>query len=185
MKTYIDDVVQVTLAIVFTVGIVASAAPMPTENVKKPLKKVQIAAVVKEPAPEAKTPVVAPPVQPEAPIEVPAPAPVVQTNFTPSGNKQTWLEASGIPADQWQYVDSIVSRESGWNPCAYNPGQSDCNANPTSACGLVQSLPCGKQSAYGHWTDPVANLKWQYDYVTQRYGGYAQAVAFWNSHSWY
>lgn len=102
-----------------------------------------------------------------------------------TGNKQTWLAASGIPESEWQYVDAIVSRESGWNPCAYNPGQSNCNAMPTSACGLAQSLPCGKQNVYGHWTDPVANLKWQYDYVRGRYGGYAQAVAFWNIHKWY
>lgn len=102
-----------------------------------------------------------------------------------SGNKETWLRASGIPESDWWAVDSIVSRESGWNPCAYNPGLSDCNANPTSACGLAQSLPCGKQAKYGHWTDPVANLKWQHEYVTARYGGYPQAVAFWNSNHWY
>lgn len=112
-------------------------------------------------------------------------APVAARSVSISGNKEQWMAAAGIPQNQWHYVDSIVSRESGWNPCAYNPGRSDCNANPTSACGLAQSLPCGKQSKYGHWTDPVANLKWQYEYVTARYGGYAQAVAFWNSNHWY
>ena len=107
------------------------------------------------------------------------------SNRAITGNKQTWLQASGIPQDQWVYVDYIVSKESGWNPCAYNPSRSDCNANPTSACGLAQSLPCGKQSKYGHWTDPVANLKWQYEYVTNRYGGYAQAHSFWLANKWY
>lgn len=102
-----------------------------------------------------------------------------------TGDKYDWLRASGIPESEWTYVDYIVGRESGWNPCAYNPGQSDCNANPTSACGLAQSLPCGKQSKYGHWTDPVANLKWQYEYVKGRYGGYAQAYAFWTANHWY
>ena len=102
-----------------------------------------------------------------------------------SGGKEQWLAASGIPQSEWQYVDYIVSKESGWNPCAYNPSKSDCNANPTSACGLAQSLPCGKQSKYGHWTDPVANLKWQYEYVKGRYGGYAQAYAFWSANKWY
>lgn len=102
-----------------------------------------------------------------------------------SGGKEQWLAASGIPQSEWQYVDYIVSKESGWNPCAYNPSKSDCNANPTSACGLAQSLPCGKQSKYGHWTDPVANLKWQYEYVKGRYGGYAQAYAFWTANKWY
>lgn len=108
-----------------------------------------------------------------------APAPSI------GGTKEQWMAAAGIPESEWGYVDSIVSRESGWNPCAYNPGLSDCSASPASACGLAQSLPCGKQSKYGHWTDPVANLKWQYEYVTERYGGYAQAVEFWNRMHWY
>ena len=106
-------------------------------------------------------------------------------NRTITGDKASWLAASGIPESDWWAVDSIVSRESGWKPCAYNPGRNDCNANPTSACGLAQALPCGKQAKYGHWTDPVANLKWQHEYVTARYGGYPQAVAFWNSNHWY
>lgn len=111
----------------------------------------------------------------------------VKTRVTvrPTGNKQDWMRQAGIPEDQWRYVDYIVSRESGWNPCAYNPGRSDCNANPKTACGLAQSLPCGKQSKYGHWTDPVANLKWQYEYVTGRYGGYAGAYSFWVKNHWY
>lgn len=102
-----------------------------------------------------------------------------------SGTKEQWMTASGIPQSQWHYVDYIVSKESGWDPCAYNPSMSDCNANPSSACGLAQSLPCGKQSKYGHWTDPVANLKWQYEYVTVRYGGYAGAYSFWLANNWY
>lgn len=108
-----------------------------------------------------------------------------QPTHSVSGNKESWLRASGIPEHEWSYVDSIVSRESGWQPCAYYPSQNNCNATPSTACGLAQSLPCGKQSKYGHWTDPVANLKWQYEYVKGRYGGYAQAVAFWNANHWY
>lgn len=114
-----------------------------------------------------------------------------QVNDTPTvnrvitGDKNTWLAASGIPQSQWQYVDVLVQRESGWQPCAYFPSQNDCSAEPTTACGLAQALPCGKQSAYGHWTDPVANLKWQYEYVTQRYGGYAQALNHSSQFGWY
>lgn len=107
------------------------------------------------------------------------------TAYAAGGNKDTWLAASGIPQSEWWAVDYIVSRESGWQPCAYYPSQNDCNANPSSACGLAQSLPCGKQAKYGHWTDPVANLKWQYEYVKGRYGGYAQAVAYWKANGHY
>lgn len=118
-----------------------------------------------------------------------AAAPAAARTYTGGGNKEQWMAAAGIPQDVWWAVDSIVSRESGWNPCAYNPGLSNCNLSSADirnqACGLAQSLPCGKQEKYGHWTDPVANLKWQYEYVTQRYGGYPQAVAFWNANHWY
>lgn len=97
------------------------------------------------------------------------------TKTTVSGNKQEWLAASGIPESEWWAVDSIVSRESSWNPNAVNKS--------SGACGLGQQLPCGKWP--GAWNDPVAALKAQYEYVKQRYGGYAQAVAFWNKNHWY
>lgn len=92
-----------------------------------------------------------------------------------TGNKASWLAASGIPQHEWGYVDSIVSRESGWNPNAVNPS--------SGACGLGQQLPCGKWA--GAWNDPVAALVAQYGYVKARYGGYAQAVAFWQANKWY
>ena len=104
-------------------------------------------------------------------------------DFVPSGDKQAWLTQAGIPADLWWAVDWIVSRESGWKPCAYNPGRNDCNANPSTACGLVQQFPCHKIP--DDWRDPVAALKWQYNYVNARYGGYAQAVAYWKIHGNY
>lgn len=92
-----------------------------------------------------------------------------------SGTKADWLRASGIPESQWGYVDSIVTRESGWNPNAVNKS--------SGACGLGQQLPCGKWA--GAWNDPVAALKAMNGYVTARYGGWAGAVAFWNRNHWY
>lgn len=113
------------------------------------------------------------------PAPTPAPAPAV-TPYVPSGNKDTWLAASGIPKELWWAVDYIVTRESGWNPCSYYPSQSNCNANPVNACGLVMQNPCHKIP--GDWRDPVAALKWQYGYVNNRYGGYVGAVAYWQIH---
>lgn len=101
----------------------------------------------------------------------------------PSGGRVDWLVASGIPENEWWAVDYLVSRESGWNPCAYYPRQNDCSASPSTACGLVQQNPCGKIP--GDWTDPVAALKWQYQYVAARYGGYAQAVEHWKAYKSY
>lgn len=92
-----------------------------------------------------------------------------------SGDKHSWLAASGIPQAHWGYVDSIVSRESSWNPNAVNKS--------SGACGLGQQLPCGKWP--GAWNDPVAALRAMNSYVVGRYGGWPQAVAFWNSNGWY
>lgn len=110
--------------------------------------------------------------------------------YAASGSKESWLLESGIQRGDWGYVDWIVSRESGWQPCAYNPGQNDCSASPTSACGLVQQYPCGKIP--GDWRDPVAALKWQASYVCgdkfNAYAGsscYARAVNYWKQHGNY
>lgn len=102
-------------------------------------------------------------------------APTAAKSASISGGKKDWMRAAGIPKSEWWAVDSIVKRESGWNPNAVNPS--------SGACGLGQQLPCGKWA--GAWNDPVAALKGQYRYVTARYGGYSQAVAFWNSNHWY
>lgn len=92
-----------------------------------------------------------------------------------SGDKHSWLAASGIPEAHWGHVDVIVTRESGWNPNAVNAS--------SGACGLGQQLPCGKWA--GAWNDPVAALRAMNGYVNGRYGGWPQAVAFWNSNGWY
>jgi hypothetical protein len=93
-----------------------------------------------------------------------------------TGGKQEWMSAAGIPENDWQYVDFIVSRESGWNPAAVNKS--------SGACGLAQALPCAKTGC-ANFADPICALKWQYSYVKARYGGYAGAYAFWTSKHWY
>ena len=104
-----------------------------------------------------------------------APASTPQRTYTGGGNKEAWMAAAGIPQSDWWAVDSIVSRESSWNPNAVNAS--------SGACGLAQALPCSKMGP--NWSDPVVALAWQYNYVKARYGGYAQAVAFWNRNHWY
>ena len=105
------------------------------------------------------------------------PKPVVQRPpvVAVSGTKADWMRAAGIPEAHWGYVDSIVSRESGWNPNSVNKS--------SGACGLGQQLPCGKWP--GAWNDPVAALRAMTGYVNARYGGWGGAVAFWNAHHWY
>lgn len=112
--------------------------------------------------------------------------------YTGGGNKDQWLAASNIPRDQWGYVNSIIERESGWNPNATNP--------TSKACGLAQALPCSKVPGGGY--DPVNSLRWAHGYVNGRYyhgspylrgstmcqdasRGWECAYRFWRHNHWY
>lgn len=104
------------------------------------------------------------------------PAPTVQV----SGDKQSWLAASGIPQSEWGYVDSIVTRESGW---IYNVW----NSTGSGAYGLCQSLPASKMASAGsdYMSNPVTQLKWCHGYAIARYGGWSGAYAFWQNNHWW
>ena len=92
-----------------------------------------------------------------------------------SSDKEALLAAAGVPESDWSAADYIISRESGWNSHAIN-------AN-SGACGLAQALPCSKMGC--DLSDAICQIKWQYSYVSGRYGGYQQAYAFWLSNHWY
>ncbi|WP_229778839.1 transglycosylase SLT domain-containing protein [Microbacterium maritypicum] len=95
--------------------------------------------------------------------------------YTGGGAPAEWMAAAGIAESDRQYVDYIVSRESGWNPNATNKS--------SGACGLVQALPCSKVPGNGY--DPVDNLRWATGYATGRYGSWSGAYNFWiNNHWW-
>lgn len=95
--------------------------------------------------------------------------------YTGGGSKSEWLAASNIPQDMWGYADSIVQRESGWNPNAMNKS--------SGACGLAQALPCSKLGP--NWNNPVVALNWMNSYVNGRYGGWQGAYNFWQKNHWY
>ncbi|PID32834.1 hypothetical protein CR956_00375 [Candidatus Saccharibacteria bacterium] len=95
--------------------------------------------------------------------------------YTGGGNKEEWLTKAGIPRDKWGYADSIVTRESGWNPNATN--------RSSGACGLAQALPCSKVPGNGY--NPVDSLRWMNRYVNSRYGGWQGAYNFWQANHWY
>jgi hypothetical protein len=75
---------------------------------------------------------------------------------------------------------NIITRESGWNPHATNPG-------PGHAYGLPQALPGDKMAAAGpDWRDnPATQLSWMKTYVDTRYGGACPAWTWWQAHHWY
>lgn len=59
--------------------------------------------------------------------------------------------------------------------------------NEIGACGLGQALPCSKlANVCPNWrTDIACQRSFFTDYANQRYGGWSQAKAFWQSHRWW
>lgn len=86
---------------------------------------------------------------------------------------------AGISPADYQYVDYIVSKESGWNPLAKN--------RSSGAYGLCQALPGSKMASAGSdWdSNPVTQLRWCHGYAQARYGSWRAAYNFWQAnHYW-
>ena len=121
---------------------------------------------------------------------IPEPAPaIVQQQIAPkqptvTGTCEDWMSQAGVTHP---IATDLITRESGCNPCAYNPGQSDCNYKGNMACGIPQALPCSKlrDVAGCAMTDAVCQLKWMQNYVMARYGSWESALAFHNANNWY
>jgi soluble lytic murein transglycosylase-like protein len=114
-----------------------------------------------------------------APIEVAASAPQVSNavSYNVGGSHEDWMAAAGISASDYQYVDYIVSHESGWRINAYNP---------SGAYGLCQSLPASKMAIFGsdYESNPVTQLKWCNSYAIGKGGWYASYL-FWVANRWW
>ncbi|MEV6310039.1 transglycosylase SLT domain-containing protein [Streptomyces sp. NPDC051840] len=86
---------------------------------------------------------------------------------------------SRLSAAQYSCLDSVIRRESGWNPRAANPS--------SGAYGLMQALPGSKMASAGSdWrTNPVTQIKWGLSYISSRYGTPCGAWNFWQKNRWY
>ncbi|QIG44313.1 lytic transglycosylase domain-containing protein [Nocardioides anomalus] len=88
------------------------------------------------------------------------------------------LASYGWDESQFGCLDSLWTRESGWNVYADNPS--------SSAYGIPQALPGSKMSSEGDdWaTNPVTQIRWGLGYIQDRYGspcgawGHSQAQGF-------
>ena len=94
-----------------------------------------------------------------------------------TGDKASWLAASGIPSSQYAAVDFIIGHESGWRPGAIN----------ASRCiGLGQSCGSGLANACPAWqADPVCQLGFFTNYANRRYGSWNGAYDFWIANRWW
>ena len=103
------------------------------------------------------------------------------------------MARAGIPPDQYQYADYIISKESGWCPTKWQGEYGGCPAyhgTPTSSgvgYGLCQSTPAWKMASAGSdWgTNPVTQLKWCTGYANGRYGSWQNAYNFWVKNRWW
>ncbi|MDZ5619494.1 aggregation-promoting factor C-terminal-like domain-containing protein [Nocardioides bizhenqiangii] len=85
----------------------------------------------------------------------------------------------GFAEQQWQYLDALWHRESGWNHLADNP--------TSSAYGIPQSLPGTKMAVVGpDWrTNPETQIRWGLAYIAARYGSPERAWAHSERVGWY
>ncbi|MHB1063961.1 MAG: aggregation-promoting factor C-terminal-like domain-containing protein [Georgenia sp.] len=85
----------------------------------------------------------------------------------------------GWGADQFQCLDTLWARESGWDPYADNPY--------SSAYGIPQALPGSKMASAGaDWaTNPATQITWGLGYIGGRYGNPCNALAQSYRVGWY
>lgn len=84
-----------------------------------------------------------------------------------------WAREAGVAEEDLQVALDLIYHESG---CRYNAKNSG-----SGAYGIPQALPGSKMATKGDdWeTNPVTQIRWMIDYVNGRYGGWQQAMNFW------
>jgi hypothetical protein len=84
----------------------------------------------------------------------------------------------GWGSDQFQCLNSLWNRESGWNYQAYNP---------SGATGIPQALPGSKMASVGSdWaTNAATQIAWGLDYISRGYGTPCGAWGHSQSSGWY
>lgn len=97
----------------------------------------------------------------------------------PTGDHAHWMKQAHIPEKDWSSINWIVSSESGWNPHIVNPSSG------TYGLGQMQSYNLHYYTRHGSKSNPIAQLMGIMDYIHDRYGSVARAVAFRKAHNWY
>lgn len=80
----------------------------------------------------------------------------------------------GLSAQEVDAAIQIATRESTCNSQAVNAS--------SGACNFFQEFPCGK---WGGLNDIIGHLKGADTYAKTRYGGWLEALAFWNANNWW
>jgi hypothetical protein len=85
----------------------------------------------------------------------------------------------GWGAGQFRCLDSLWTRESGWNRSARNPS--------SGAYGIPQALPGSKMASVGaDWrTNPITQIRWGLQYIAASYGSPCAAWSHSQAQGWY
>ena len=107
---------------------------------------------------------------------------VLPTNVDPNSNRGLGYRLMlqfGVAADQWQYLDALWQRESGWNQLAENAS--------SGAYGIPQSLPGSKMAAVApDWrTNAETQITWGLAYIAARYANPQGAWEHSQRFGWY
>ncbi|WP_460819303.1 aggregation-promoting factor C-terminal-like domain-containing protein [Nocardioides korecus] len=106
---------------------------------------------------------------------------VLPTDVSPDSNRAVGYHLMlqfGFKADQWQYLDALWQRESGWNHLAKNAS--------SGAYGIPQALPGSKMADVApDWaTNAETQITWGLAYIAARYAdpqgawGHSQRVGW-------
>ncbi|GAB3615069.1 lysozyme family protein [Humibacter ginsengisoli] len=119
----------------------------------------------------------------KAAAEAQAAAQALAQANTPDGARavaQSMMSSKyGWGSDQFQCLNSLWNRESGWNYQAYNSG--------SGATGIPQALPGSKMAAFGSdWaTNAATQIAWGLSYISNSYGTPCAAWGHSQSSGWY
>jgi hypothetical protein len=97
----------------------------------------------------------------------------------PRSAARALLPDFGWGSGQFQCLDALWAKESGWNPKARNAS--------SGAFGLPQALPGSKMASVGaDWqTNPVTQIRWGLGYIKSVYGTPCGAWAHSRATNWY
>lgn len=107
----------------------------------------------------------------------PSKAPAASGVTSPQENRD--YARSILSASDFQCLDFLAERESGWSTTASNPS--------SGAYGVAQSLPGNKMASAGaDWqTNGKTQVNWMINYTIERYGSPCAAKATWDIQHWY
>jgi hypothetical protein len=97
----------------------------------------------------------------------------------PRATARAMLAGFGWSDSQFSCLNSLWTKESGWNPSATNAS--------SGAYGIPQSLPASKMATAGadYRTNPATQIRWGLTYIKASYGSPCSAWAHSQAVNWY